>query len=96
MIAMSYISVQSPRSRGIAVSYRAPRPYSYDEAITVPAYFDVELETDYGHTYLALTIEDARVLLERLPRLVMEHDAAEHVRAEQVAAEKAVAESKAA
>ena len=93
---MSFISTQSPASRGIALSYRAPRPSTYDETATIPAYFDVELETDHGHTYLALTIEDARVLLERLPRLVMEHDAAEHVRAEQIAAEKSAAASKAA
>ncbi|MFC9663939.1 hypothetical protein ACFVJ5_27165 [Nocardia sp. NPDC127606] len=83
-------------SRGIVVSYSAPRPAAYDENLTIPAYFDVELDMEYGGARLALSVEDARVLLERLPRLVMEHDAAEHVRAEQVAAEKSATESKAA
>ncbi|MEV0061257.1 hypothetical protein [Nocardia sp. NPDC050718] len=93
---MSFISTQSSLSRGIVVSYSAPRPAPYDEHVIIPAYFDVELDMDSGYARLALTVEDARVLLERLPRLVMEHDAAEHVRAEQIAAEKSAAEFKAA
>lgn len=89
---MSYISVQSGASRGIAVDYSASHPSVYDVSLIIPAYFHVELETESGGARLSLTVEDARVLLERLPRLVMEHDAAEHVRAEQVAAEKSAAD----
>ncbi|MFD6272376.1 hypothetical protein [Nocardia asteroides] len=96
MIAMSYISVQSGASQGITVDYSASHPSVYDENLIIPAYFHVELETKFGGARLSLTVEDARVLLERLPRLVMEHDAAEHVRAEQLAAEKSAAEPKAA
>ncbi|WP_405149381.1 hypothetical protein OG308_05685 [Nocardia salmonicida] len=95
MIVMSFITIHTS-SPGILVSYSAPRPAAYDESSTIPAYFNVELDKKYGGARLALTVEDARVLLERLPRLVMEHDAAEHVRAEQVAAEKSTTEPKAA
>lgn len=93
---MSFISTQTSVSRGIVVSYSPSRPSAYDAELIIPAYFDVELDLESGGARLALTVEDARVLLERLPRLVMEHDAAEHVRAEQVAAGKSAAESKAA
>ncbi|WP_156677592.1 hypothetical protein [Nocardia sp. Root136] len=93
---MSFITTHTSLSRGILVSYTAPRPASYDENTTIPAYFSIELDMKYGGARLALTAEDARALLEQLPRLVMEHDAAEHVRAEQVAAEKSATEPKAA
>ncbi|WP_328411238.1 hypothetical protein [Nocardia sp. NBC_00403] len=84
------MSVRSVRSTGIELHYEAARATEF--GLEVPACVYVYLD-EAGYATLQLTMDDARVLAEMLPGLVMAHDATEHAAAEHAAA---VAESKAA
>ncbi|AHH17260.1 hypothetical protein NONO_c24640 [Nocardia nova SH22a] len=80
---MSFMQVSASKWDGIEVKYReAFQSNGYSIAASV----DVRLDTDRSDARLSLSIEDARTLAEQLPRILMEHDAAERL-----AAEKAVA-----
>lgn len=71
---MSFMNVQTSGWEGIEVSYR---PAHDTDGHRYPAWVHVEfVGNDYG--YLSLTVEDARSLLEQLPLVLAEHDAAEH------------------
>lgn len=83
MIAMSHMSVMNSSHDEIAVEYK---PVRQDGDMTLPAVVWIDLEGGSGRAHLSLSIDDARVLAERLPRILMLHDAAERL-----AAEKAVA-----
>ncbi|MEV4207547.1 hypothetical protein [Nocardia salmonicida] len=83
--------VQSPD--GVTVEYDAPQRHG---DYKIGAYVRIKLQSGRGLNCLAVSIDEARLLAEQLPAVVMAHDAAERVRAEQVAAEKSAAESKAA
>ncbi|MFF0493602.1 hypothetical protein ACFYTQ_31670 [Nocardia sp. NPDC004068] len=78
---MAYLNVLTARFDGIEVEYK-PSRFSEPLGENLPAVVYLNLE-DRGRTsYLALTIEDARVLAERLPQILMVHDAAERLAAE--------------
>ncbi|WP_228002203.1 hypothetical protein [Nocardia australiensis] len=68
------------------------------DGYTRPATVWIGLESTLSSTHatMFLDIDHVRELAQRLPELLMAHDAAEHARTEQAAAEKSVAESKAA
>ncbi|WP_156910267.1 hypothetical protein [Nocardia mangyaensis] len=83
---MSFITTHTGLSHGIDATYSESRPTRHDPTTIVPAYIRVEFVTDYGSATLHLTMEDARVLAEQLPGLLMAHDAAEHAAREQAAA----------
>ncbi|WKG08249.1 hypothetical protein QX204_24735 [Nocardia sp. PE-7] len=90
MATMTFF-VQSPD--GVTVEYDAAKRHG---DYKIGAYVRIKLQSERGRNCLALSIDEARLLAEQLPALVMAHDAAERVRAEQVAAEKSATESKAA
>ncbi|WP_433679970.1 hypothetical protein [Nocardia sp. CA-119907] len=79
MIAMSYMDVMSSGHDEISVEYKSVRQSG---GMTLPAVVWVDLEGGRGRAHLALSIEHARILAERLPRLLMLHDAAERLAAE--------------
>ncbi|KQY28480.1 hypothetical protein ASD42_27865 [Nocardia sp. Root136] len=84
MIAMSFMSIHTGYNKGFALTYLAPR--ETECGVKSSGCVRIELESEMGIYALALDIEDARLLAEQLPALVMAHDAAEHVRKEQAAA----------
>ncbi|MEV6225364.1 hypothetical protein AB0M13_27285 [Nocardia fluminea] len=90
MATMTFF-VQSPD--GITVEYDAPKQHG---DYKIGAYVRIKLQSERGRNSLALRIDEARLLAEQLPALVMAHDAAEHVRIEQAAAEKSAASPQAA
>lgn len=92
---MSYMSLTSTRS-GIAEVRYVPAHTAtptVGDPFEMAAYVRVGLA---GDAVLILDIDDVRELAQRLPEMLMSHDAAEHTAKEQAAAQKAVAESKAA
>ncbi|MFQ6331339.1 hypothetical protein ACLMAL_35120 [Nocardia sp. CWNU-33] len=88
------MSIYSRADGDIEVRYDAAQVHERYGAL--PASVWVSLDSQYSNSKLNLSIEDVRVLAERLPEILMAHDAAEHARAEQAAAEKSAAESRAA
>ncbi|WP_238846414.1 hypothetical protein [Nocardia terpenica] len=80
---MSWMDLRVHSYDGIEAEYVAAHGTEYGSWI--PAYITVELGKDHA-AMMGLSIEDARVLLERLTRILMLHDSVEHL-----AAEKAVA-----
>ncbi|MFE3000718.1 hypothetical protein ACFXG4_37680 [Nocardia sp. NPDC059246] len=74
---MSYISVSSPgyAVEGTEVRYQAA--HTADAGLEIPAYVYVSLKGTSG--YMALHMEHARALLEALPGVLAEHDAAHEI-----------------
>ncbi len=80
---MSFISSQMCKFDGIEAEYRPARE---NELGPIPASVSVELNHEViGHARLSLSIEDARVLAEQLPQIVMMHDLAERLASESAA-----------
>ncbi|MBO0856176.1 MAG: hypothetical protein J2P18_20695 [Nocardia sp.] len=80
----SYMSTMNTGFGGVEVEYEPPS--RTDSGYALDAGVLVRLRTDVGTASMGLSIEDARVLAEQLPQIVMMHDAAVRL-----AAEKAVA-----
>ncbi|WP_433680663.1 hypothetical protein [Nocardia sp. CA-119907] len=79
MIVMSFMQVNVSKYDGIDVQYREARQDTYGR---IPASVDVKLVNDGGRAWLNLSLEDARTLADRLPQILMLHDAAERLAAE--------------
>lgn len=71
---MSHISTQVNVFDGLTVTYFPVRPSSFPGEM-LPASISVDLNGGYAR--LSLSMEDARLLAEQLPGLVMAHDATE-------------------
>ncbi|MGV9681008.1 hypothetical protein ACWDSJ_37550 [Nocardia sp. NPDC003482] len=74
------MSVLTGRLDGIEVEYK-PARFSERLGENLPAAVHLNFDDPGGHAYVALTVEDARVLAERLPQVLMLHDAAERLAA---------------
>ncbi|WP_433622952.1 hypothetical protein [Nocardia sp. CA-120079] len=81
MIVMSFMQVSVSKYDGIDVQYRAAFQSTHGNG-RVPASVDVELNSNGGRAWLNLSLEDARTLADRLPQILMLHDAAERLAAE--------------
>ncbi|MFQ6332131.1 hypothetical protein ACLMAL_39325 [Nocardia sp. CWNU-33] len=93
---MSHISTSAGSCDQIDVVYHPATitEHGYNRSATV--WICLDSNRGSSHATMFLDIEHVRELAQRLPELLMAHDAAEHARAEQAAAEKSAAESKAA
>ncbi len=91
---MSYMCVTGPRSGVEEVRYVPAHTATVaGNEFDMAAYVRVELGRG---AEMILDIEDVRLLAQRLPDVLMSHDAAEHAAKEQAAAQASVTESKAA
>ncbi|MFC6013180.1 hypothetical protein [Nocardia lasii] len=70
------MSTHTGYSDGVTLDYDAPR---YDNGAAIGAYVRLKVASGLGSYSLSLSIDEARVLAEQLPVLVMAHDAAEHI-----------------
>ncbi|WP_063056212.1 hypothetical protein [Nocardia salmonicida] len=85
MTAMSYLTVDSEHSGVEGVRYVAA--HTADTGIGKPFEMAAYVRVSFaGSAKLILDIEDVRLLAERLPDMLMSHDAAEHAAREQAAA----------
>ncbi|MFC9664905.1 hypothetical protein ACFVJ5_32160 [Nocardia sp. NPDC127606] len=77
---MTYFSADAGLSLSATAIYSEARPESGDDAGS-RAYIRINCVMEHGWLSVMVSVDDARVLAEQLPGLVMAHDAAEHQKA---------------
>ena len=77
---MTYFSADAGVSLATSAVYHEARPESGDDAGS-RAFIRIGFVMEHGWVSVMASVEDARVLAEQLPGLVMAHDAAEHEKA---------------
>ncbi|MFJ2668101.1 hypothetical protein ACIO14_27525 [Nocardia fluminea] len=78
------MTMQVSSDQGVTAKYVPSRPSMFPGE-TLPASINISL-SGASFAQVGLSIEDARVLAERLPALIMAHDVAERIVKEQAAA----------
>ncbi|MEV6656888.1 hypothetical protein [Nocardia fluminea] len=80
MIAVTYFSADAGLSLSATAIYSEARPESGDDAGS-RAFIRINCVMEHGWLSVMVSVDDARVLAEQLPDLVMVHDAAEREKA---------------
>ncbi|MEV6432379.1 hypothetical protein [Nocardia sp. NPDC051463] len=93
---MSHISTSAGSCDQIGAVYHPATTTEHGYTIPASVWICLDSDRSSSHATMFLNIEHVRELAQRLPELLMAHDAAEHARIEQLAAEKSAAESRAA